>query len=75
MCGLPTQARNFLLGGGAIYLLLWVYGLISTIDTATNFIPVNTADNWLHFGLGMAMIAVGGLLMRTPDRRGEELPG
>jgi hypothetical protein len=75
MCGLPTQARNFLLGGGAIYLVLWIYGLIFTGETAANFIPVNTADNWLHFGLGVVMIAVGVLLTRMPDRREEELPG
>jgi hypothetical protein len=75
MCGVPTQARNFLLGGGAIYLVLWVYGLIFTGDNAANFIPVNTADNWLHFGLGVVMIAVGVLLTRTPDRRDDEVPG
>ncbi len=75
MCGLPTQARSFLLGGGVIYLVLWVYGLIFTGDTAANFIPVNTADNWLHFGFGVVMIAVEVLLTRIPDRRDEELPG
>jgi hypothetical protein len=75
MCGLPTQARNFLLGGGVVYLVLWGYGLIFSGDTAANFIPVNTADNWLHFGLGVVMIAVGILLTRTSDRRDEEPPG
>lgn len=61
--------------GGAIYLGLWIYGLIFTGDIAANFIPVITADNWLHFGLGVVMIAVGVLLMRTPDRREGGLPG
>jgi hypothetical protein len=27
-------------------------------------VPINTADNWLHFGLGVAMIALGILLGR-----------
>ena len=26
---------------------------------AGNFVPVNTADNWLHFTLGVAMIELG----------------
>jgi hypothetical protein len=55
--------------------VLWVYGLIFTGDAAANFIPVNSADNWLHFGLGVVLIAVGVLLTRTPDRRDEELSG
>jgi hypothetical protein len=24
-----------------------------------NFVPVNTADNWLHLALGVGMIALG----------------
>jgi hypothetical protein len=27
-------------------------------------VPVNTADNWLHFVLGLGMIALGALLTR-----------
>jgi hypothetical protein len=48
-------ARTFLLGGGAVYLLLWIIGLAGAGD----WIPVNTADNWLHFGLGVGMILLG----------------
>ncbi|MFG1954979.1 DUF4383 domain-containing protein [Micromonospora sp. NPDC048830] len=52
-------ARTFLVGGGAIYLVLWLYGLVVDHRTAANFIPVNSADNWLHLGLGIGMIALG----------------
>jgi hypothetical protein len=52
-------AKAYLLGGGVIYLVLWLYGLVIDLDSAANFVPVNTADNWLHFGLGVAMIALG----------------
>lgn len=41
------QARNFLLYGGGVYLVLWLYGLLIGHDTPANFVPVNTADNWL----------------------------
>jgi len=52
-------ARLYLIGGGAIYLVLWLYGLIVSDHSAANFIPVNTADDWLHFLLGVGMIGLG----------------
>ncbi|GHH45580.1 DUF4383 domain-containing protein [Streptomyces candidus] len=61
-------ARTYLVGGGIIYLLLWLYGLFIDHDSAANFIPVNTADNWLHFVLGVGMIALGVLLTRRTAR-------
>jgi hypothetical protein len=45
-------ARAYLIGGGVIYLVLWVYGLVIDQASAANFVPVNTADNWLLFALG-----------------------
>jgi arginine exporter protein ArgO len=62
------QARKFLLYGGVIYLVLWLYGLIIGHDTPANFVPVNNADNWLHFVLGIAMIALAILLSRDTTR-------
>jgi Domain of unknown function (DUF4383) len=59
-------ARNYLIVGGVIYLVLWIYGLLAgNSDSAANFVPVNTADNWLHFVLGIGMIALGVLLTRN----------
>ncbi|NUT33482.1 MAG: DUF4383 domain-containing protein [Hamadaea sp.] len=64
-----AAARSFLVGGGLIYLALWLYGLIIESDSSANFVPMNSADNWLHFGLGVAMIALGlALGPRTADR-------
>jgi arginine exporter protein ArgO len=60
-----SGARNYLIWGGAVYLVLWLYGLIIGHDTAANFVPVNTADNWLHFVLGVGMVALGVLLTRN----------
>ena len=57
-------ARTFLIGGGVIYLVLWIYGLIVSTDSGANFVPQNSADDWLHFGLGLGMIAGGVLTTR-----------
>jgi hypothetical protein len=60
-------ARNFLIYGGVIYAVLWLYGLLIDQNSAANFVPVNTADNWLHLVLAVGMIALGFLVDR--DRR------
>jgi len=59
-----SGARTFLVGGGVIYLVLWLYGLVIDKESAANFVPVNTADDWLHFLLGVGMVALGLLLTR-----------
>ncbi|WKG05151.1 DUF4383 domain-containing protein [Mycolicibacterium sp. HK-90] len=59
------SARAFLIGGGLIYGVLWLYGLVIDRESPANFIPVNTADNWLHFALGVLMVALGLLLGKT----------
>ena len=63
-----TQAKNYLLYGGIIYLILWVYGLVVGHDSPANFVPVNNADNWLHLVLGLGMIALALLLSRDTAR-------
>ena len=52
-------ARAFLIGGGAIYLVLWVYGLVVDMRSNANFVPLDDADNWLHLLLGLGMIGLG----------------
>jgi hypothetical protein len=63
-----SGATKFLIGGGAVYLALWLYGLAIGHDTAANFVPFNTADNWLHMALGIGMIGLGLVLRRMPAR-------
>lgn len=62
-------ARGFLIYGGLVYLVLWVYGLVIDHGGDANFVPVNAADNWLHLALGVAMVALGVVLGRAPARR------
>ena len=52
-------SRLYLIGGGAIYLVLWLFGLVVDKTSDANFVPLNTADDWLHFVLGVAMIGLG----------------
>jgi hypothetical protein len=59
-----TGSRSYLIWGGAIYLVLWIYGLVIGHESPANFVPLNTADNWLHFVLGVAMLGLGVLLGR-----------
>ena len=54
-------ARTYLLGGGALYLLLGLLGLAGGME----WLPANRADDWLHLALGVAMAALGAALTRT----------
>jgi hypothetical protein len=62
-----SGSRGFLIGGGTIYLALWVYGLFIDRDSDANFVPLNSADNWLHLALGIGMIAFGLALSRETE--------
>ena len=66
-----NSARSYLIGGGVVYLVLFIYGLVIDHDSSANFVPVNDADNWLHLGLAVAMIALGAALGRTRDDSGQ----
>ena len=48
-------ARTFLIGGGLVYLALWLLGVVG----GAHWVPTNTADNWLHFVIGLGMVALG----------------
>jgi uncharacterized protein DUF4383 len=50
-----SGARTFLIGGGIIYIALWLLGIVGAAD----WIPSNTADDWLHLVLGVTMIVLG----------------
>jgi hypothetical protein len=64
MARTARAARLYLIVGGVIYLVLWIYGLAVDQMSNANFVPINTPDNWLHFVLGVGMIALGFALGR-----------
>lgn len=64
----PAGARAFLLGGGAVYLVLTAYGSVIDHDSAANFVPLNVADNFLHLGLGLGMVGLGVVLGKQAAR-------
>jgi hypothetical protein len=55
-----SGARTYLIGGGAIYLGLFLLGIVGGGD----WIPSDTADNWLHLLLGAGMVGLGVLTTR-----------
>jgi Domain of unknown function (DUF4383) len=65
MARAPETARTFLIGGGVVYLALWLLGIVGAAD----WIPADTADNWLHFVLGLGMIGLGFVTGRETTRR------
>ena len=62
MSGTAIRARWYLLGVGLLYLALWVYGLLITSQVATNVLPVDLADTWLHLCLGIVMTGLAAIL-------------
>jgi hypothetical protein len=69
-----SGARAYLIGGGVVYAVLWVYGLVVDDLSPANFVPMNTADDWLHLGLAAGMILLGVLLGREAVTRSTERP-
>jgi ABC-type transport system involved in multi-copper enzyme maturation permease subunit len=64
-----TAAKTYLVGGGLIYLVTWLYGAAIGPATKLNFVPLNDADNWLHLALGAGMAAVGLALAKAPAHK------
>ena len=62
-----AASRAYFLGGGLVYLALWLHGLFM----GSGLLPIDSADNWLHFGLGVGMMLLGVTLagQRDPTKR------
>lgn len=57
-------ARHYLLWGGLVYLILFLYGLVVDFNSAANFVPLSDANNWLHLILAVGMLALSFLPRR-----------
>ncbi|MGE0219923.1 DUF4383 domain-containing protein [Mycolicibacterium sp.] len=64
-------ARAYLLGGGIVYLALWGYGILVDVGSDAHVLPLSTATNWLHLGLGvvLALLAVTLAGQHDPTKR------
>ncbi|MET3961601.1 hypothetical protein ABIE44_001535 [Marmoricola sp. OAE513] len=60
-------AFGYLIGGGIVYLVLTVYGLLVDRHADANFVPLDEADNWLHLFLGLGMVGLGLLFRRDVE--------
>ncbi len=65
-------SRYYLIVGGIVYAVLWLYGLFFAGDHPANFVPLNVADNWLHLFLAVAMILLG--IFLSPRGAGVDRP-
>lgn len=64
------NARNvptYLFGAAIIYLVLTVYGIVIDKESSANFVPVNSADNWLHIVLALGMGGLGYVVKKRLD--------
>jgi hypothetical protein len=64
LAGSYGGARVFLVGAGTVFLVLWLFGVLIAFPGPGNFLPCNTAGNWLHLVLGVTMIGAAALLVR-----------
>ena len=65
-------SRLYLIVGGIVYAVIWLYGLFFSGDHPANFVPLNSADNWLHLFLAVAMILLG--IFLSPRGAGVDRP-
>jgi arginine exporter protein ArgO len=59
-----AASKNYFVWGGAVYLVVWIYGLVIDDNSSANILGMNNAADWLHFVLGITMLAIGYLLSR-----------
>ena len=62
-------SKMYLIGGGIAYVLVSAYGFIIDETSDANFLPINTADNFLHVALSLALLGAG-LVAVAAERRG-----
>lgn len=66
-----SWSKLYLIGGGIAYVLVAAYGFIIDEQSDANFLPINTADNFLHVVLSLALLGAG-LVVVAAERRGAQ---
>jgi arginine exporter protein ArgO len=62
-----AASRAYLLAGGVTLLGLWIYRTASGHSELAEVFPLNRADNWLHFALGVVMLLLALTLAAQHD--------
>lgn len=57
-------AAYYLAGGGFLYAVVWLYGVMVDRQSEANFLPLNNADNWLHLILAVTMLGLGAFALQ-----------
>lgn len=60
------SAKTYLLGSGIIYVGLFLYGILVSAGSDSNFVPINGWDDVLHAGLAVGLL--GAWWMSKGDR-------
>jgi hypothetical protein len=68
-----VTARNYFVWGGAIFGVLWLYGLVIDQSGSSNLLAVNRVDNWWHLFLCLGLIATGVVMGRHTSSRSEDM--
>ena len=66
MAKTPLRARNYLFYGALVYAVLFFYGIVVDYESSANIVPVDDADNVLHFMLAAGMLTLSFVLDRGP---------
>jgi hypothetical protein len=62
-----AASRAYLLAGGVALLGVWIYRTFSGHSGIADVFPLNRADNWLHFALGVVMLVLALTLAAQHD--------
>lgn len=65
----PRLARWYLFWGGVVQVIIWVFGLYAADQPRADFLPIDDAGVWLHFGMAAVMILLGLFVGRDWSRR------
>jgi hypothetical protein len=62
-----AASRAYLFSGGAVLLGVWIYRMTADHPSLSALFPLNRADSWLHFGLGVVMVVLALTLAAQHD--------
>lgn len=52
------SARWYLRVGSGVAVVLWVFGLLVDRDSYSNFLPLNTVDDWAYFVIALVLFGL-----------------